>query len=84
MKSKVSFLVNGTSVSLKSAQATNQSTLKQSASFSEAPSDTSASASDHQVAPFSIKQPVSATTKLSDSSFQTGESFSSFSLFSFL
>ncbi|XP_036436462.1 mucin-5AC-like isoform X2 [Colossoma macropomum] len=74
-KSKVSFLENGPAMSLKSAQATNQSALKQSVSFSEAPSDTSAS--DHHVTPFTIKQPDSATTKLSDSSFKTERVLSS-------
>ncbi|XP_017558454.1 smoothelin-like isoform X3 [Pygocentrus nattereri] len=77
IKSKVSFLENGPAMSLKSAQATNQNTLKQSASFSETPSDTSASANDHHVAPFSIKQPVSATSKLPDSSFKTERLLSS-------
>ncbi|KAL7835006.1 hypothetical protein SRHO_G00292530 [Serrasalmus rhombeus] len=77
IKSKVSFLENGPAMSLKSAQATNQNTLKQSASFCETPSDTSASANDHHVAPFSIKQPVSATTKLPDSSFKTERLLSS-------
>ncbi|KAL7838093.1 hypothetical protein AOLI_G00264970 [Acnodon oligacanthus] len=77
MKSKVSFLENGPAMSLKSAQATSQSTQKQAASFSEAPSDTSASANDHHVTPFSCKQPVSATTKLPDSSFKTERLLSS-------